>query len=177
MAVLAEFAGLLAGWQGLKEQLPLPALFDRILDDVGYKQYIDDESEEGQDRWANVQELRRIAVEYEDRGLVEFLENLALVSDQDTLPENVSVPTLLTLHAAKGLEFRNVFIVGMDEGLLPHSRARDEPEEMAEERRLFYVGLTHAKIMSTWCAPNGAAPMALMKMPSSPALSTIFPMN
>ena len=145
VAALADFAGLLAAWQGLKEQLPLPALFDRILDDVGYKQYIDDESEEGQDRWANVQELRRIAIEYEDRGLVEFLENLALVSDQDTLPENVSVPTLLTLHAAKGLEFRNVFIVGMDEGLLPHSRARDEPEEMAEERRLFYVGLTRAK--------------------------------
>jgi DNA helicase-2/ATP-dependent DNA helicase PcrA len=143
--VLADFAGRVAAWRGLRETLPLPVLFDHILDDIGYHQYIDDESEEGQDRWANVQELRRIAVEYEDRGMVEFLENIALVSDQDTLPENVNVPTLLTLHAAKGLEFRCVFIVGMDEGLLPHSRARDDPEEMAEERRLFYVGITRAK--------------------------------
>jgi DNA helicase-2/ATP-dependent DNA helicase PcrA len=144
-AVLADFAGLLSTWRGLKEQLPLPALFDRILDDVGYHQFIDDASEEGQDRWGNVLELRRIAVEYEDRGLVDFLENIALVSDQDTLPESVNVPTLLTLHAAKGLEFRYVFIIGMDEGLLPHSRSRDDPEEMAEERRLFYVGITRAK--------------------------------
>ena len=74
-----------------------------------------------------------------------FLENLALVSDQDTIPERSDSPTLLTLHAAKGLEFSVVFIIGLDEGLLPHSRSRDDPEEMAEERRLFYVGLTRAK--------------------------------
>jgi len=76
---------------------------------------------------------------------VEFLENLALVSDQDTLPEKSDTPTLLTLHAAKGLEFKVVFIVGLDEGLLPHRRSMDDPEEMAEERRLFYVGITRAK--------------------------------
>ena len=90
-------------------------------------------------------ELRRIAVEYEERGLVDFLENIALVSDQDTVPEATSAPTLLTLHAAKGLEFPQVIIVGLDDGLLPHSRSRDDPEEMAEERRLFYVGMTRAK--------------------------------
>ena len=112
---------------------------------MGYKQYIDDESEEGQDRWGNVQELRRLAVEYEERGLADFLETVALVSDQDTLPEALNAPTLLTLHAAKGLEFPQVFITGLDDGLLPHSRSRDDPEEMAEERRLFYVGLTRAK--------------------------------
>jgi len=143
--VLADFGSLLSTWIGLKDNLALPSLFDRILADIDYRRFIDDQSEEGQDRWANVEELRRIAFEYQDRGLVEFLENLALVSDQDTLPEAVNAPTLLTLHAAKGLEFPRVFIVGMDDGILPHSRSFDEPEEMAEERRLLYVGLTRAK--------------------------------
>ncbi|MEW6241702.1 MAG: 3'-5' exonuclease, partial [Chloroflexota bacterium] len=73
------------------------------------------------------------------------LENVALVSDQDTMTESVNAPTLLTLHAAKGLEFGAVFIVGLDDGILPHSRSFDEPEEMEEERRLFYVGITRAK--------------------------------
>jgi DNA helicase-2/ATP-dependent DNA helicase PcrA len=93
-----------------------------------------------------VQELRRLAFEYEDRGLTAFLENLALVSDQDTVQEGAEAPTLLTLHAAKGLEFPIVFITGLDDGVLPHNRSLDDPEEMAEERRLFYVGLTRAKL-------------------------------
>ncbi len=143
--VLNDFSQMLSAWISRKDEVPLPALFDQILEEIGYHQFVDDQSEEGQDRWANVQELRRIAFEYEERGLVEFLENVALVSDQDTVPEASSAPTLLTLHAAKGLEFPQVFIIGMDEGILPHSRARDDPEEMAEERRLFYVGLTRAK--------------------------------
>jgi DNA helicase II / ATP-dependent DNA helicase PcrA len=82
------------------------------------------------------------------------LENLALVSDQDTLPAEATVPTLLTLHAAKGLEFSQVFIVGLDEGILPHSRSLDEPEEMAEERRLLYVGITRAKNRVTLVRAN-----------------------
>jgi DNA helicase-2/ATP-dependent DNA helicase PcrA len=143
--ILADFANLLTSWRSQKDQLPLPVLFDQILEDINYRQYIDDQSEEGEDRWGNVQELRRIAFEFEERGLAEFLENIALVSDQDTIPETTNAPTLLTLHAAKGLEFGQVMIVGMDEGLLPHSRSRDDPEELAEERRLFYVGVTRTK--------------------------------
>src|SRR5271157_1056026 len=143
--ILADFGAMLAEWQSALEKTSLPALFDRILLDTGYQLYIDDGSEEGNDRWSNVQELQRLAYEYEDRGLTAFLENLALVSDQDTLPEESNVPTLMTLHAAKGLEFPQVFISGLDEGLLPHSRSIDDPEEMAEERRLFYVGLTRAR--------------------------------
>jgi DNA helicase-2/ATP-dependent DNA helicase PcrA len=145
VTVLADFGGLLAGWREVGASLTLPALFDRIVSDTVYREYIEDESEEGQDRWGNVEELRRLAYEYQERGLSAFLENLALVSDQDTIPERSDSPTLLTLHAAKGLEFAQVFIIGLDEGLLPHSRSRDDPEEMAEERRLFYVGLTRAK--------------------------------
>jgi DNA helicase-2/ATP-dependent DNA helicase PcrA len=143
--LLADFGSLLAGWEAEKDHLTLPVLFDRILEEVYYQAYIDDQSEEGVDRWENVQELRRIAFEYQDRSLVDFLENIALVSDQDTLPDRIDTPTLLTLHAAKGLEFPWVFITGLDDGLLPHSRSRDDPEEMAEERRLFYVGITRAR--------------------------------
>ncbi|MGB7296760.1 MAG: 3'-5' exonuclease, partial [Candidatus Aminicenantales bacterium] len=79
------------------------------------------------------------------KSISEFLENIALVSDQDTLDETAEVPTLLTLHAAKGLEFPTVFIAGLDDGMLPHQRSFEDPEEMAEERRLFYVGITRAK--------------------------------
>jgi DNA helicase-2/ATP-dependent DNA helicase PcrA len=143
--LLADFGGLLSDWLEGREKLELPKLFDRIVKDIGYEAYINDGSEEGQYRWENVVELRRNAYEFRERGLAEFLENLALVSDQDTLPEKLSAPTLLTLHAAKGLEFEHVFITGLDEGLLPHSRSRDDPEQMAEERRLFYVGITRAR--------------------------------
>jgi len=141
---LADFGGMLANWRAAAASLTTSELFDRIITDLNYKEYIHDESEEGADRWENVEELRRLAVEYSTRSLDEFLENVALVSDQDTIAEG-NVPTLLTLHAAKGLEFGAVFIVGLDDGILPHSRSFDEPEGMEEERRLFYVGITRAK--------------------------------
>src|SRR5512139_504063 len=141
---LADFGGMLANWRTAALTLTTPELFDRVTNDLNYKQYIDDESEEGEDRWDNVEELRRMAVEQSTRTMDEFLENVALVSDQDTIAEG-NVPTLLTLHAAKGLEYGTVFIVGLDDGILPHSRSFDEPEGMEEERRLFYVGITRAK--------------------------------
>jgi DNA helicase-2/ATP-dependent DNA helicase PcrA len=142
---LADFAALLAGWRAAQPALGVDGLFDRIVRELNYKQYIGDDSEEATDRWENVEELRRLAQEYSARTLDEFLENVALVSDQDTLKDSVNAPTLLTLHAAKGLEFGAVFLVGLDDGLLPHSRSFDEPEAMEEERRLFYVGITRAK--------------------------------
>ncbi len=141
---LADFGASLANWKSAAPALTVVELFDRILADLNYKAYIDDESEEGEDRWENVQELRRLAIEYSTRTLEEFLENVALVADQDTITD-ANAPTLLTLHAAKGLEFGAVFIVGLDDGILPHSRSFDEPEAMEEERRLFYVGITRAK--------------------------------
>jgi DNA helicase-2/ATP-dependent DNA helicase PcrA len=141
---LADIGSLLATWRIASQTLTIAELFDRIVSDIGYKEYIDDDSEEGADRWENVLELKRLAEEYSTRSMDEFLENIALVSDQDTIAEG-NVPTLLTLHAAKGLEFGAVFIVGLDDGILPHSRSFDEPEQMEEERRLFYVGITRAK--------------------------------
>lgn len=150
---LADFGGMLATWRTAALSLTVPELFERVVKDLSYKEYIDDESDtlkaragasEGEDRWENVVELKRLAEEYTTRTLDEFLENIALVSDQDTIADG-NVPTLLTLHAAKGLEFGAVFIVGLDDGILPHSRSFDEPEGMEEERRLFYVGITRAK--------------------------------
>jgi DNA helicase-2/ATP-dependent DNA helicase PcrA len=141
---LADFGGLLANWKAASGTFTVVELFDKISSDLNYKAYIDDESEEGTDRWENVQELRRLAEEFSTRTLDEFLENVALVADQDTITD-ANAPTLLTFHAAKGLEFGAVFLVGLDDGILPHSRSFDEPEEMEEERRLLYVGITRAK--------------------------------
>jgi len=141
---LAGFGKMLAGWQAQAQGPPLE-LMDRVLGEVEYQAYIDDGTEEGFQRWENVLELRRLAAEYAERSLSEFLEEIALVSDQDTYDENTNAPTLLTLHAAKGLEFPNVIIVGLEDGTLPHARSFDDPEAMAEERRLLYVGITRAK--------------------------------
>ncbi len=144
-AALAVFGSLLHGWRTAQADLSPLQLMDRILDDAGYHDYINDGTEEGIGRWENVVELRRLAADYEDQGLSLFLEEIALVSDQDTVDASANVPTLLTLHAAKGLEYPTVFIVGLEDGTLPHSRSMDDPEAMAEERRLLYVGITRAK--------------------------------
>ncbi|MFC2054400.1 ATP-dependent helicase [Chloroflexota bacterium] len=143
-AALRNFGGLLAKWSDQKPKLTPLALMDLILEDVDYRSYIDDGTDEGSDRWENLMELRRLAAEFHKKGLTAFLEQVALVSDQDTLTGTINVPTLLTLHAAKGLEFPIVLIVGLNDGTLPHSRSFDDPEEMMEERRLFYVGITRA---------------------------------
>jgi len=145
-ATIYQFARLMAVWVKIKDKITVPDLFDRILLDVEYQDYLQEGSEEEViDRWGNVQELRRQAFEFAELGLAALLENLALVSDQDTIAEKLESPTLLTLHAAKGLEFDRVFIVGLDDGLLPHNRSFEDEEEMAEERRLFYVGITRAR--------------------------------
>jgi DNA helicase II / ATP-dependent DNA helicase PcrA len=144
-ATLTAFGQMLLDWRALAPGMPPLKLMDRILEDVDYYSYINDGTDEGQERWENVLELRRLAAEFSEQPLEAFLERVALVSDQDTIEATASVPTLLTLHAAKGLEFPVVFIAGLDDGTLPHSRSFDEPEEMMEERRLLYVGITRAK--------------------------------
>jgi DNA helicase-2/ATP-dependent DNA helicase PcrA len=143
--VLSQFGKLLSKWITQRDELLPLGMMDAILDDVDYRSYIDDGGDDGRERWENVMELRRLAGEYQDRPLEEFLEDIALVSDQDTLDASANVPTLMTLHAAKGLEFPVVFIVGLNDGTLPHIRSFEDPEAMQEERRLFYVGITRAK--------------------------------
>jgi DNA helicase-2/ATP-dependent DNA helicase PcrA len=142
---LLELAEPLRRWLDDKSRIGLLELMDVVINDIGYRQYLDDGTDEGLERWENLQELRRVAYDMGELDLTTFLEQVALVSDQDTLTEDQNAPTLLTLHSAKGLEFPVVFIIGLDDGALPHQRSFDDAESMAEERRLFYVGVTRAK--------------------------------
>lgn len=149
-AALIGFAQLLDRWIDSKQRGEnVAALIDLILKDSGYRSYLDDGTDEGKDRLDNVKELRTVAADYTravgDDPLAEFLEDVALVADVDALNGTVDAPVLMTLHSAKGLEFPVVFITGMEDGLLPHSRSLEDPDEMAEERRLCYVGITRAK--------------------------------
>jgi len=146
---LVNFTRLLEGLIRARHDMNLLELLDLLLERTEYGTYVRDGTEEGQARWENILELRSVARDYADlpveTALSTFLEEVALVSDVDSLDDKVDAPTLLTLHAAKGLEYRVVFIAGMEEKLLPHSRSMDDPEQMEEERRLCYVGVTRAK--------------------------------
>ena len=142
---LADFGGLWKSWVALKDELNVARLFDQIMKTSGYRDWMRDGTDEGEDRWANVSELRNVAAEAGDTPLQDFLNDVALVSETDNVEDNPNAPTLLTLHAAKGLEYKVVFITGLEDVILPHSRTFDKPEDMAEERRLFYVGITRAK--------------------------------
>jgi DNA helicase-2/ATP-dependent DNA helicase PcrA len=146
---LFEFTAMLEELIRARQELNLLELLDLLLERTGYAAYVQDGTDEGQVRWENILELRTVARDYADLSveiaLTTFLEEVALVSDVDNLDERVDAPTLLTLHAAKGLEYAVVFMVGMEEGLFPHTRSMDDPEQMEEERRLCYVGVTRTK--------------------------------
>ena len=146
---LAGFAEIIRGLIALAETEPTSSVMEACLERSGLRALLEDGTEEGAERWANLVELRNHAAEFDEleppEGLARFLEEVALVSDQDTLEERPDRVTLITLHAAKGLEFPVVFMVGMEEGLLPYARALDDERELAEERRLAYVGMTRAK--------------------------------
>ena len=148
-AQLGVFAELMRGLMAMVPSEPPSAIFDAALERSGLQAAIQDGTDDGEERWANVSELRNHAAEFDEiaapEGLARFLEEVALVSDQDELDEAPDRVTLITLHAAKGLEFPVVFIVGMEEGLLPHRRAMEDERELEEERRLAYVGMTRAK--------------------------------
>jgi DNA helicase-2/ATP-dependent DNA helicase PcrA len=145
---LAGFAVMLEELIVKNRELDIVALFDLAVEMSGYKQYITG-LVDGEERWENVLELRGVAQDYQDlkpgEGLTAFLEGVALVSDVDDLPEKVETVTLITLHQAKGLEFPVVFIVGMEDGIIPHYKSIDDPAQLEEERRLCYVGITRAK--------------------------------
>ena len=147
--VLESFTAIIEELNRARYELNLLELLDLLLEKTGYADYVQDGTEEGQARWENILELRTVARDYADlpveTALTTFLEEVALVSDVDNLDEQVDAPTLLTLHAAKGLEFPVVFIAGLEEGLFPHSRSMEDAEQMEEERRLCYVGVTRAK--------------------------------
>jgi ATP-dependent DNA helicase UvrD/PcrA len=150
VSALRQFSALIRKFAQLSSELPLPELVDQLMSASGYRAMLEDGTPEGTERWANVTELMGLAAEYADipapEGLRQFLENVALISDVDTLDDSATGVTLITLHAVKGLEFDVVFLAGMEEGLLPHIRALEEGDAgISEERRLAYVGITRAR--------------------------------
>jgi DNA helicase-2/ATP-dependent DNA helicase PcrA len=156
-AKLAEIGGMFARWRLSDEAaLPVPELLQMIVTDTGYLTWLFEDSPlDADDRRENIAELHRATSEFvetsEDRSLGAFLQQVALVSDVDGVADTDAV-TLMTLHSAKGLEFPVVFLVGLEEGIFPHNRSLDDPEQMEEERRLMYVGVTRAmeRLFLTW---------------------------
>ncbi|QQR77392.1 MAG: UvrD-helicase domain-containing protein [Candidatus Moraniibacteriota bacterium] len=146
----AQLANILhKNTQKLLEKGSLSTFLATLLESVGYIKALEDGTEEGSARLENVRELFSVAKKYDgtplENAITFFLEEIALVSDTDAIDGSENAVQLMTLHSAKGLEFPFVFLVGLEEGIFPHSRSALSPAELEEERRLMYVGLTRAK--------------------------------
>ncbi|MYE55023.1 MAG: AAA family ATPase, partial [Chloroflexi bacterium] len=145
---LIGFGNLIGSVAEERENLDLLDIIDAVLERSGYQRWLLDQ-ERGEERMENIQEFRASARDYLHLGRTEsltaFLESVSLVADVDSMEDRADAITLITLHQAKGLEFPVVFMVGMEEGLLPHSRSVDDPTQLEEERRLCYVGVTRAR--------------------------------
>jgi DNA helicase-2/ATP-dependent DNA helicase PcrA len=167
---VADFVALVRRLRSRVGVLGLPELLDEVLEASGYRAMLADGTEENEERWRNLLELRSVTTRYDDLApddaLDRLLEETALVADQDAYESDADAVTMITLHAAKGLEFGAVFISGLEEGVFPHSRALDDEKQLEEERRLAYVGITrakerlflsHAGQRATW-GPGGGGP-------------------
>jgi DNA helicase-2/ATP-dependent DNA helicase PcrA len=142
---LSDLADILKVSRELVGTVSLSALVDGLLRRLDYLKYLNDGSLQGESRQENVKELLSVTQQYQDMGLDNFLEEVALITDLDMTPTGTNAVKLMTLHSAKGLEFPVVFMIGMEESLFPHSRSLYEEKEMEEERRLCYVGMTRAR--------------------------------
>ena len=146
---VAGFVQMVKGLIEDSSRLDVVELIDHVLERTKYRDYLFDRVEKAEERWENIMEMRNAAQEFRliqpPDGLTGLLERLALVADVDNYEESPDSLTLITLHQAKGMEFPVVFMVGMEDGLLPHVRSLDSPEELEEERRLCYVGMTRSK--------------------------------
>jgi DNA helicase II / ATP-dependent DNA helicase PcrA len=149
--LFGAFVELIEPLRASAHERSVSEILHTLIERTGYGRYVQDGSEEGEERLQNVEELLTKAQDYDElapeSGLASFLEDVSLVQDVDQLDER-SQPkdavTLITLHAAKGLEYPYVFLLGLEEGVLPHARSVDDPRQLEEERRLFYVGITRA---------------------------------
>ena len=149
-AAMEKFAEIVHHLSEMRDDVSVRRLTEEALEVSGYLASLEEEhSMEARTRLENVKEMLSVTEQFqmgvESPNLSAFLEQVALISDIDTLDESGNAVTLMTLHAAKGLEFPVVYIAGMEEGLFPHRRSLDDSEELAEERRLCYVGMTRAR--------------------------------
>ncbi|MDD4351848.1 MAG: UvrD-helicase domain-containing protein [Candidatus Gracilibacteria bacterium] len=146
---ILDFVKLIKELQKKSEKLTASKIIELALNKTGYRNYLLDGTAEGEERFENVEELLSVSSKYDElkpiESLASFLEEVALITDLDQVNEEDNAVTLMTLHAAKGLEFRVVFMAGLEENIMPHSRSQTDPEEAEEERRLCYVGITRAK--------------------------------
>lgn len=146
---LKEFAICMSELREVNREMSASHVLKEVITESGYGEFLLDGSEEGEERMENVRELISVSQKYDGLepgvSLATFLEEVALVSDTDDLNFQNNAVTLMTLHSAKGLEYPVVFITGMEEGIFPHSRTLFNPEELEEERRLAYVGMTRAR--------------------------------
>ncbi|WP_088013132.1 DNA helicase PcrA [Gottfriedia acidiceleris] len=150
---VGDFHAMTKNWQQMLDYLSVTELVEEVLDKTGYIQMLKDENTiESASRIENIEEFLTVTNAFEesseDKSLVSFLTDLALVSDIDQADKEESQADeviLMTLHSAKGLEFPVVFLIGLEEGIFPHSRSLMDEEEMEEERRLAYVGITRAE--------------------------------
>ncbi len=145
-----EFKRLILNFKELSEDLSLTELVDLILDKTGIKKELElEDTIESQSRLENLEEFKSITKSYEEKygviSLSEFLDEISLVSDVEEYKNRTDVVTLMTVHSAKGLEFDYVYIIGLEEGIFPHSMCLYSPSEIEEERRLCYVAVTRAK--------------------------------
>jgi DNA helicase-2/ATP-dependent DNA helicase PcrA len=144
-SALVEFERMLSELRESLEGSTSYSIIDALIRRTDYMNYLEDGTPQGEARQENVKELLSVAKEYQDVGIEGFLEEVSLVSDVDLGNSGGQAVTLMTLHAAKGLEFPVVFMPGMEETIMPHSRALYDQSEMEEERRLCYVGMTRAR--------------------------------
>lgn len=147
---LIGFTDMIAHFQKcLEDKMPLPDLLQEVLETTKYMDYLNEDPETFEDRANNIKELSSMFIKYQEESeepdLSAFLEDVALISDIDSYNEDEDSVVLMTLHSAKGLEFPVVFIPGMEEGIFPGAQCMFSEEELEEERRLAYVGITRAK--------------------------------
>lgn len=142
---MTEFGRIMTDLRASIDDAPVVTIIDSLIRRIDYLSFLDDRTPQGEARQENVRELLSVAKEYQELGLEGFLEEISLVSDIDTGDDRGHAVTLMTMHAAKGLEFPVVFMPGMEETIFPHSRALYDQSEMEEERRLCYVGMTRAR--------------------------------
>ena len=170
-----KVAGLIETFRSvdaLRAEVNVSELVRKLLKKIDYAGYIRDGSNEGEDRWENIREIFSVLKKFDGQptpeGLRQFLEEVALVQDSDAIDEDENQITLMTFHAAKGLEFPAVFMVGMEEGVFPHSRSLINRQELEEERRLCYVGITRAEknLFLTYCKKRTLYGTTQLNLPS-----------